>query len=168
MRDWPVCLVQCLVVLMLVNNVLSVATEQWALINCQPSHLPASTTGMSQSHWELRERKYFNVRRRRWAATVMGCISSKPSGGKSQTITPGHPGGAGGTIRPGDCTAWPVTASLIKVLIFAVTGGETGPDSGQPFPVPSRAMRWEELEQALQESTSRGLYQSVLSPLTEN
>ena len=47
-------------------------------------------------------------------------------------------------------------------LIFAVTGGETGPDSGQPFPGPSRAMRWEDLEQALQESTSRGLYQSVL------
>ena len=37
--------------------------------------------------------------------------------------------------------------------------GETGPDSGQPGR--ARAQRWEELEQALQESTSRGLYQSV-------
>ena len=50
----------------------------------------------------------------------------------------------------------------IKGEIFPAPGGETGPDSGQPFPGAGRAMRWEDLEQALQESTSRGLYQSVV------
>ena len=49
--------------------------------------------------------------------------------------------------------------SEICLIFPELERGETGPDSGQPGRV--RAQRWEELEQALQESTSRGLYQSV-------
>ena len=57
---------------------------------------------------------------------------------------------------------------ILRSLIFPVTGGETGPDSGQPLPGGGRAMRWEDLEQALQESTSRGLYQSVVTVWSTN
>ena len=46
----------------------------------------------------------------------MGCISSNPSRGKSQTITPGLQGGAGGTLRQGDSTALHDLSGLLKLF----------------------------------------------------